>query len=328
MVRTIPICPISIFRFDVGRLLIPPVKKWRTKDNPCVVARALVGQPFTVDRAVYEAVTCLRLARSDERNLMERKPDRTAWIKGGPACCDVSLEPRPNKYRFVLLGPPGVGKGTQAELLAERFGICHLSTGDVFRAAKMLLNDCQCTPAMVQAMNYMSAGQLVPDETVLSLVTERANCLRCAGGFLLDGFPRTLVQAEALERLLANNGMELDAVLSYELPLEQIVARLGGRLTCPNCKRVFHVTARPPKRAGICDHCDLELFQRDDDRPEAIRARMEAYEKSTLPLTHFYHRNGLLVSIPAGATPAETFERTLKQLAATKQNRDASRSRL
>jgi adenylate kinase len=255
------------------------------------------------------------------RKYMNGKPDRAAWLKGSSASCNVQLEPRPNKHRFVLLGPPGVGKGTQAELLAGKFGICHLSTGDVFRSAKKLLNEGEGTPAMARAVGYMSGGRLVPDETVLSLVNERAKCLRCGGGFLLDGFPRTVVQAEALEKVLTQNGMQLDAVLSYELPLAELVTRISGRLTCPKCKSVFHVTARPPQCAGICDNCGLELFQREDDRPEAIRVRMEAYEKSTLPLTDHYRGQGLLVSIAAGATPSETFERTLAALEA-KTNRD------
>ena len=130
----------------------------------------------------------------------------------------------------------------------------------------------------------MRRGDLVPDETVLALVAERVGCLRCEGGFLLDGFPRTVAQAEALENLLAGEKLKLDAVLSYELPLEQVVARLSGRRTCPDCKAVFHVEARPPKVAGVCDQCDGKLYQREDDRPESIRVRMEAYERSTAPL--------------------------------------------
>ena len=244
---------------------------------------------------------------------MKGNPDRAAWVKGGDACCTTQSPPRQRPHRFVLLGAPGVGKGTQAELLAERFGACHLSTGDIFRAAKTL-SKCGCTPNMARALSYMNGGQLVPDETVLSLVTERAKCLHCGGGFLLDGFPRTVAQADALEKLLTERGIELDAVLSYELPLQLIVTRIGGRRVCPNCKRVFHIEAMPPDRPGICDDCGSELFQRQDDRPEAIRVRMAAYEKSTLPLTDFYRQKGLLLSIPAESTPAETFQRTLEAL--------------
>ena len=245
---------------------------------------------------------------------MNAKPDRAAWLKGGYVRCSVQLKPQPKKRRFVLLGPPGVGKGTQAVLLSEQLGVCHLSTGDVFRVAKMLLGQRPCSPSMVRAVGYMNAGELVPDEIVLPLLAERASCLNCGGGFLLDGFPRTVGQAEALEKILAENETVLDAVLNYELPLEQIVARLSGRRTCPNCNRTFHIESLPPKRSGICDDCGVNLFQREDDRPETIRVRMEAYQKSTVPLTDFYRRQGLLVSISAGATPAATFERTLKTL--------------
>jgi adenylate kinase len=158
----------------------------------------------------------------------------------------------------------------------------------------------------------MRRGELVPDTTVLALVAERVSCLRCRGGFLLDGFPRTVAQAEALEDLLKAQKLKLDAVLSYELPLEKVIARLSGRRTCPGCKAVFHVEARPPKTKAVCDHCGGSLYQREDDRPESIKVRMEAYEKSTAPLTDFYRRRGLLISITAEGSPEEIFARTLK----------------
>jgi len=243
---------------------------------------------------------------------MQPKSDRAAWLKGGDAQCNLQPERcSDDQRRFVLLGAPGVGKGTQAELLAERFGICPLSTGDIFRASKALSAGCECSPAMLRALDHMNAGELVPDETVLSLIRERAKCLRCGGGFMLDGFPRTIAQAEALEKILEENGVKLDAVLSYELPLEQIIARLSGRRSCPQCKKVYHLESRPPKKAGVCDHCGAALFLRDDDRPEAIRVRMRAYEQSTTPLVNFYRQKGLLISINAGSTPVKTFEQTL-----------------
>jgi adenylate kinase len=167
---------------------------------------------------------------------------------------------------------------------------------------------------MVRAVSYMNSGQLVPDETVLSLVVERSRCLQCAGGFLLDGFPRTVVQAEGLQRVLNEFQMNLNAVLHYELPLEQIVSRLSGRRTCPKCKRPFHIHAQQPKKPGICDDCNVELFQRDDDQPEAIRVRMDAYKTSTAPLVDYYQRNGRLIVIHAGGTPTELFDRTLQAL--------------
>ena len=162
----------------------------------------------------------------------------------------------------------------------------------------------------------MRKGELVPDGTVLALVAERLNCLKCEGGFLLDGFPRTVAQAEALEQLMQGKGLKLDAVLSYDLLLERIVSRLGGRRTCSECKAVFHVDARPPKVPGVCDNCGGSLFQREDDRPESIRVRMAAYEHSTMPLFEFYAARKLLVPVSAEGAPEEIFKRTLSLLAA------------
>jgi adenylate kinases len=239
------------------------------------------------------------------------KPDRTAWLKGGAAKCIVGPREAAHPRRLVLLGAPGVGKGTQAELLSERLGACHLSTGDIFRAAKTL-DACERTPSMDSALDCMRKGELVPDETVLGLISERAGCLRCRGGFLLDGFPRTVAQAEALDKVLAAQGVTLEAVLSYDMPIEKIVARLSGRRTCSVCKAVFHVVTKPSKIQGVCDHCGASLFQREDDRPESVRVRMEAYEKSTAPLSEFYSKKGILISIPAEGTPEEIYERTIR----------------
>jgi adenylate kinase len=241
------------------------------------------------------------------------KRDRKAWLAAGTSRCTPPPERNGAPHRLVLLGAPGVGKGTQAELLCANLGACHLSTGDIFRAAKAL-DPSQLTPALTAALDYMRKGELVPDKTVLALVAERMACLRCEGGFLLDGFPRTVAQAEALDKLLKNEGLALDAVLSYDLPLEQIVSRLSGRRTCPNCKAVFHIEARPPKIPGVCDHCGGILYQREDDRPESIRVRMKAYERSTAPLADFYRKRHLLVSIPAEGSPEAIFQRTLKAL--------------
>jgi adenylate kinase len=242
------------------------------------------------------------------------KRDRTAWFKGGSANCQESLAPGARAYRLVLLGAPGVGKGTQAELISERLGPCQLSTGDVFRAAKNLAAE-ERTPALNAALEYMKLGQLVPDETVIGIVRERPNCLRCPAGFLLDGFPRTAEQAEALGQMLTDLGVKLDGVLSYDLPLEQIVSRLSGRRTCGSCKAVYHVATMPPKVADVCDQCGGKLVVREDDRPEAIRVRMEAYEKSTAPLADYYRKRGLLISIPADGSPDTIFQRTSAALA-------------
>jgi adenylate kinase len=164
---------------------------------------------------------------------------------------------------------------------------------------------------MNDALDYMKRGELVPDQTVLDMVSERLRCLHCCGGFLLDGFPRTVAQAEALEKLLLHEEVTMTAVLNYELPLEEIVARISGRRTCSNCKAVYHVTSRPPKVADVCDSCGGKLFLREDDRPESVRIRMAAYAKSTRPLIKFYQERGLLVPIIAGGTPEETFQRTM-----------------
>jgi adenylate kinase len=160
----------------------------------------------------------------------------------------------------------------------------------------------------------MRRGELVSDDVVISIVKERAGCLRCRGGFLLDGFPRTLVQAEALDAMLSARGVILDAVLSYDLPLEQIVDRLGGRRTCADCKAVYHVATHKPRVENICDQCGGPLVQREDDRPESIRVRMRAYAESTRPLTDYYERSGKLLMISAAGSPAEILEHSLHAL--------------
>jgi len=239
-----------------------------------------------------------------------KKRDRAAWLKGGDALCvDPPAKPAGKIWRLVLLGAPGVGKGTQAALLSERLGACQLSTGDVFRAAKCLAEG-ERSPTLEAAMHYMVRGELVPDDTVLGIVQERLRCLRCCGGFLLDGFPRTVAQAKALESLLKQENVPLSAVLNYEMPIDQIVTRLSGRRTCAKCKAVFHLTNMPPRVKGICDHCRGELVQREDDRPESVRVRMETYEKSTRPLIDFYQKRGLLVTIKAEGSAEDVYQRT------------------
>ena len=224
----------------------------------------------------------------------------------------VGLE---SPWRLVLLGAPGVGKGTQAQLLSQRLGACHLSTGDVFRAAGGH-PECDQTPAMRAAMQYMRRGELVPDSTVWEMVHERSGCLRCRGGFILDGFPRTLPQAEALKQHMESERLSLNAVVNYELPLDEIVSRLSGRRTCKQCKAVFHVTGQPPKAEGVCDHCGGPLYQREDDRPESVKVRMQAYETSTMPLIQFYSGLGLLLPVAATGSPDAICARTTAALAA------------
>ena len=242
------------------------------------------------------------------------KCDRAAWIKGPAFQCNPPPAAKAERaWRLVLLGAPGVGKGTQAELLRDRLGACPLSTGDVFRAAKTI-PEADRSPAMAAALEHMRKGELVPDATVLDMVRERKECLRCPGGFLLDGFPRTVAQAEALAALLVEVGVKLDAVVNFCLPIDEIVARLSGRRTCAACKSVFHVTGRPPKVEGVCDHCGGQLVQREDDRPESVRVRMEAYDRSTAPLTDYFQKRGLLVQVDAHGSPEEIFQRTLRLL--------------
>ncbi|HME33897.1 MAG TPA: nucleoside monophosphate kinase [Candidatus Sulfotelmatobacter sp.] len=246
----------------------------------------------------------------------QNEKDRAAWLRGPSAKCEAAPVSGPAglaAWRLVLLGAPGVGKGTQADLLHQRLGACHLSTGDVFRAAGSR-SDCEQTPAMIEALGYMRRGALVPDSTVWEMVRERIECLRCGGGFILDGFPRTLAQAESLQQLMDSEKLALTAVVNYDLPFSEIVARLGGRRTCEKCKAVFHMTERPPKVAGCCDRCDGKLFQREDDRPASITVRLEAYERSTAPLIEFYKKLSLLVQVTATGSPDEICARTLALL--------------
>src|ERR1700733_2221193 len=166
------------------------------------------------------------------------KNDRAGWLQGPPAECSPPVGKVQSPWRLVLLGAPGVGKGTQADLLRDRLGACHLSTGDVFRAAGTR-DACEQTPAMQDAIGYMCRGALVPDATVWEMVRERSGCLRCGGGFILDGFPRTMAQAEALKGHLEGEKLSLNAVVNYELPMAEIVMRLSGSRTCEMCKSVF-----------------------------------------------------------------------------------------
>lgn len=217
-----------------------------------------------------------------------------------------------------------MGKGTQADLLNRSLLACHLSTGDVFRAAACR-PEAEQTPAMKDALEHMRRGDLVPDTTVWEMVRERGACLHCAGGFILDGFPRTLSQAVSLKQFMDKDGLGLTAVVNYELPHSEIVARLAGRRTCEKCKAVYHLTERPPKIEGVCDRCHGKLLQREDDRPESIRVRLDAYDRSTAPLIEFYRKAGLLVQVPATGTPEEIYNRTIPELEARRLGQFAER---
>ncbi len=193
--------------------------------------------------------------------------------------------------RIVLLGGPGSGKGTQAKKLVERFGIPQVSTGDIFRAALK-----EGTPMGLKAKTYMDKGELVPDEVVIGVVEERLAKPDLNRGFMLDGFPRTLPQAEALDRILATQSKPIDHAVLVDVPAEDLVTRLSGRRTCRNsaCGMMYHMKFNPPKKEGICDACGTELYQRDDDTEATVRERLTVYEKQTAPLIDYYEKKGLL----------------------------------
>jgi adenylate kinase len=236
--------------------------------------------------------------------------NRISWLQGPDANCAKTGPVAPRPWHLVLLGPPGVGKGTQAEQIIGEFGACHLSTGDVFRYAARNTSGLAPSPAMANALAAMKRGELVSDATVVDLVRERAQCLACQYGFLLDGFPRTIEQAHALEGILARIERKLDAAIYYFAPEAVIVERLSGRRVCRQCRTGYHIANKPPRVAGRCDACGGELIQRDDDKPEAIRIRLHAYAATCDPVLDYYRHQGLLREIDASGDPATVFART------------------
>jgi adenylate kinases len=240
--------------------------------------------------------------------------DRNAWIFGANTPCRQPPAAVPHPWRLVLIGPPGVGKGTQAELLESALGACTLSTGELFRAASLGLLAHHAPTAAAHAC--MHRGGLVDDDTVLSLIRERRHCLRCSGGFMLDGFPRTVAQAAALDELLAAEQCPLDAAINYELPPAYVVERLSGRRHCPHCRITYHVTFHRPLVDGLCDRCRGPLVQRRDDSPAAIQTRLTAFNTVTVPVIDYYRTHGLLVSVNASGDPVDVLARTLDALAA------------
>jgi adenylate kinase len=205
---------------------------------------------------------------------------------------------------YVLFGPPGAGKGTQGARIAAQHGIPTISTGAIFRD-----NVAAGTPLGLIAKDYMSKGQLVPDEIVVQLVKDRITEPDCAAGFLLDGFPRTINQAEILEVMLNEAGIRIDGVLDFEVEEDELVRRLSGRRTCGKCGATYHVVAVPPRVEGVCDQCEGALEQRADDMPEAIRTRLREYQGKTAPVLAFYQERKLLREINANATPDEIYAR-------------------
>ncbi len=212
---------------------------------------------------------------------------------------------------LIFFGPPGAGKGTQSALLIERFGMKHISTGDLFRAA--IKNE---TKLGKEAKGYLDAGKLVPDSITIGLMEEVLQTLG-GKGFILDGFPRTVVQAEALEKLLAGLHLKIDKSVFLEVPLNLLLGRLTGRRVCKNCGTTYHIESKPTAKEGVCDSCGGPVIQRPDDKEEVIRTRLEAYETSTKPLKEYYRAKGPFTVIDGTGSSEEVFARIDKALKIT-----------
>jgi len=208
----------------------------------------------------------------------------------------------------VLFGPPGAGKGTQASLLSEKYGAAHISTGDILREA--VANK---TEVGLKAKGYMEKGELVPDEVVIAIAKDKLSSIGDQG-FILDGFPRTIAQAKALDQALAEIGKPLDAVVNLQVDEEELVRRLSGRRVCPSCGEPYHVDSKPPKTAGKCDKCGAELVHRADDQPEAIRNRLKVYDNQTSPVLGYYADSGVLRNIAAVGSIDEIMTRIAESL--------------
>lgn len=193
---------------------------------------------------------------------------------------------------IVLMGPPGAGKGTQAEFIKKHYAIPHISTGDMFRDAVS-----RGTSLGEEAKKYMDAGQLVPDEVTVGIVKERLAEADCREGFLLDGFPRTTVQAEALDQVLKAAGRKIEAAINIAVPNEVLIERMSGRISCPECKAVYNLKTNPPVSSGICDKCGEELVQRSDDKGDTVAQRLQVYQEQTNPLLQYYKQQDVLYEI-------------------------------
>ncbi len=213
--------------------------------------------------------------------------------------------------RVVMIGPPGAGKGTQARLLCERFGVPQISTGDMLREAQR-----NGTALGREAQRFMDEGRLVPDDVVIGIVDERLTEVDCTPGFILDGFPRTVAQAEALATMLRRHGCGLDAVVAVDVPRADLIERLAGRLVCRVCGTMFHRTLDAPKRPGVCDKCGGELYQRDDDREDRITRRLDQLAAEVTPVAEFYRKAGLLRRIDGTGTRGDVFGRITASLPA------------
>mgnify|MGYP000640489423 FL=1 len=204
--------------------------------------------------------------------------------------------------KIIMLGAPGAGKGTQAKMLAEKYGIPHISTGDIFRA-----NIKNGTELGKEAKKYMDQGLLVPDELTVKILLDRVAKDDCKNGYVLDGFPRTIPQAEVLEEALTKLGDRIDYAINVEVPDENIVKRMGGRRACLNCGATYHIEHVPPKKEGICDNCGSELILRDDDKPETVKNRLSVYHKQTQPLIDFYNGKGVLRTVDGTVDMKDVF---------------------
>ena len=205
--------------------------------------------------------------------------------------------------KIVLLGPPGAGKGTQAKSISNRYSIPHISTGDIFRK-----NISEETPLGIEAKQYIDNGQLVPDEVTINMVKDRLTWEDCKNGYLLDGFPRTVAQAEALQEFLDSRNENLDTALCIEVPSSFILERMTGRRVCPSCGASYHVKFNPPTKAGVCDVCGSDIVQRKDDTEETVSERLEVYERQTQPLIDFYKEKNLLSTVDGTKAINEVFE--------------------
>ena len=209
--------------------------------------------------------------------------------------------------RYIILGPPGAGKGTQAEKITEKFGIVHISTGDIFR--ENIKNN---TELGKKAKEYTSAGKLVPDELVCDLVNDRLSKADAQKGFLLDGFPRTVYQAESLEKFLKSNNISLDLVINVDVPKDILVERAVTRRVCEKCKATYNIKSNPSKVEGICDKCSGKLIQREDDTKEVMQDRIKVYNDSTKPLIEYYTKKGKLKTVDGQKNPEEVFDEILQ----------------
>ena len=209
--------------------------------------------------------------------------------------------------KLILLGAPGAGKGTQAEIISKKLNIPTISTGNILRAAVK-----NGTPTGLKAKEYMDAGKLVPDEVIIGIINERLQEADCANGYILDGVPRTIAQAESLEKA----GIRFDDVVSIEIPDEEIMERMSGRRVCEHCGASYHLVAVPPKVPGVCDSCGGKLVQRKDDAPETVKSRLAVYHKETEPLKDFYAKRGKLETVIGQEEVSETSKLTLKAVGA------------